>query len=88
MTELTSAFSVHRSADTQKRVHHVGEAAVCLGDAMGFYAEWSRQPADDGGNNFGRVARTKIMSDYINELMDERLLGIPLADWQKFLKRF
>ena len=48
----------------------------------------SDRPEDDAGGNFGRVARTKIMSGYIDELMKERLLGIPLAEWQKFLKRF
>ena len=48
----------------------------------------SDKPADDGGGNFGRVARTKIMKSYIKELMKERLLGIPLAEWQGFLERF
>jgi hypothetical protein len=48
----------------------------------------SDKPEDDSGGNFGRVARSKIMDTYIDEIMGERLLGIPLAEWQKFLKRF
>lgn len=48
----------------------------------------SDRPAEDGGGNFGRVARSNIMNSYIAEVMAERLLGIPLAEWQKFLKRF
>jgi hypothetical protein len=48
----------------------------------------SDKPEEDSGGNFGRVARSKIMDTYIGEIMDERLVGIPLAEWQKFLKRF
>ena len=48
----------------------------------------SDKPEDDSGGNFGRVARSKIMDTYIAEIMTERLLGIPLGEWQKFLKRF
>jgi hypothetical protein len=48
----------------------------------------SDKPEDDAGGNFGRVARSKIMDTYIDEIMSERLLGIPLGEWQKFLKRF
>lgn len=48
----------------------------------------SDRPEDDAGGNFGRVARSKIMDTYIDEIMTERLLGIPLGEWQKFLKRF
>lgn len=48
----------------------------------------SDKPEDDSGGNFGRVARSKIMDTYIAEIMGERLLGIPLGEWQKFLKRF
>jgi len=48
----------------------------------------SDRPAEDAGGNFGRVARSGIMGDYIEDLTKEPLLGIPLAEWQKFLKRF
>jgi hypothetical protein len=42
----------------------------------------------DSGKNFGRVARSRIMDDFIVPLMDERLAGIPARFWQKFLGIF
>ena len=39
-------------------------------------------------SNFGRLARTGIMDEYIAELFDERLAGIPVFAWQKFLALF
>ena len=48
----------------------------------------SDHPTDDAGGNFGRVARAGIMGDYIKEVLKEPLLGIPLLDWQKFLKKY
>lgn len=46
------------------------------------------RPASDGGGNFGRLARTKVMEEYIGDLFDEKLAGIPLSAWQKFLSLF
>ncbi len=46
------------------------------------------KPASDQGGNFGRIARTGIMDDYMVELFDERLAGIPLFAWQRFLSLF
>ena len=46
------------------------------------------RPASDRGGNFGRLARTKVMSDYIDQLFEDRLAGIPLWAWQKFLSLF
>ena len=48
----------------------------------------SDRAASDGGGNFGRFARTKVMDSYIKELFDDRLAGIPLSAWQKFLSLF
>ncbi len=45
-------------------------------------------PTKDGGNNFGRLARTKMLDNYKTELFNERLAGIPLSSWQRFLKIF
>lgn len=45
-------------------------------------------PVSDGGGNFGRVARSRIMDDFILELMQEPLSGIPARYWQGFLKIF
>lgn len=48
----------------------------------------SDRPVSDSGGNFGRLARTGILDDYIPELFDERLVGIPLSAWQRFLSIF
>lgn len=46
------------------------------------------RPASDQGGNFGRFARTGAMDDYIKKLFEEKLAGIPLWAWQKFLALF
>ena len=43
----------------------------------------------DSGNNMGRLARTGIWTAELNQLMaEERISGIPLIAWQKFLAAF
>ena len=46
------------------------------------------RPARDGGNNFGRLARTGLMDDYIRKSLSLRLSGIPAREWIDFLKKF
>ena len=46
------------------------------------------RPASDRGGNFGRLARTGIMDEYIAEMLNLRLSGIPARDWIDFLRRF
>jgi len=48
----------------------------------------SDQPASDSGGNFGRIARTRIMDEYMAGLKREKLSGIPLDAWQRFLSSF
>lgn len=45
------------------------------------------RPASDSGN-FGRLARAGVMADYIAELFEDKLTGIPLSAWQRFLALF
>jgi hypothetical protein len=45
-------------------------------------------PASDKGKNFGRLARTGVMDEYIGDLFDEKLAGIPIIAWQRFLSIF
>ncbi len=45
-------------------------------------------PASDNGGNFGRIARTRIMDEYMTALTREKLSGIPLSAWQRFLSFF
>lgn len=44
------------------------------------------KPVNDGGNNFGRLARTGIMSDFVEETLMTDILGIPADNWRLFLK--
>jgi hypothetical protein len=43
-------------------------------------------PMHDSGN-FGRVSRTGIMSDFLEDVKAELLAGIPLSDWVTFLSK-
>lgn len=45
-------------------------------------------PASDSGKNFGRVARYRIMDEFMEEVRSETLSGIPIEAWQEFLKIF
>ena len=47
----------------------------------------SDRPVSDSGN-FGRIARSRIMDEYIKKLLDDTLAGIPLWAWQQFLLLF
>ncbi len=46
------------------------------------------RPVSDSGGNFGRLARIGIMDEYISELLDLPLAGIPARGWIDFLKQF
>lgn len=46
------------------------------------------KPASDGGGNFGRLARTGMMDDYMEKLNDVQLCGIKTVYWREFLKTF
>lgn len=51
-------------------------------------SEMNDQPASDSGNNFGRLARYGILDEYMKLLRQEKLSGIPIDAWQKFLSFF
>ncbi|MGH8524981.1 MAG: hypothetical protein ACREXY_12465, partial [Gammaproteobacteria bacterium] len=46
------------------------------------------RPNYDGGGNFGRLARTKMMGAFMQKLDDMQLCGIKTAYWREFLKAF
>ena len=46
------------------------------------------KPDSDGGGNFGRLARTGMMDDYLKKLNDVQLCGINTVYWREFLKTF
>lgn len=45
-------------------------------------------PASDDGGNFGRLARTGMMRDWLDETARQELAGIQLSEWTAFLGRF
>lgn len=49
----------------------------------------SDRPVQDGGKNFGRVARVQgLMTEWVAELLDSRVSGIPAKHWIQFLGAF
>ena len=46
------------------------------------------QPRADGGGNFGRLARTGMMDEYMGKLAHVQLCGISALYWREFLKTF
>lgn len=45
------------------------------------------QPAQDGGKNFGRVARVPgLMTEFVESCKAIQALGIPIGDWYRFLR--
>lgn len=65
---------------------------ITLADGISPYPAKSDQildkPASDGGGNFGRLARTGIMDEYMEKLDDVQLCGIKTVYWREFLKTF
>jgi len=51
-------------------------------------AKFNDEPVNDSGNNFGRVARSRIMDKFIDELLAEPISGVPGKYWYEFLKIF
>lgn len=48
----------------------------------------SDRPNSDRGGNFGRIARTGLMDEYLQELLATPLSGIPASEWIGFLRKF
>ncbi|WP_028987357.1 hypothetical protein [Thermicanus aegyptius] len=46
------------------------------------------KPVSDSGNNFGRIARTGIMDEYKKNIYGERISGIEIGHWLRFVKMF
>jgi hypothetical protein len=68
-----------------------GDTAITMSQATTPYPAKSDaiadRPAADSGN-FGRLARSGVMREYIAELFNDKLAGIPLSAWQRFLSLF
>ena len=52
----------------------------------GIRQEAADEAEEDKGGNFGRIARTNILNQYINSLKDEFFLGIKISHWIEFFR--
>lgn len=68
------------------------DTGIAIPSAVAPYPSKSEQISDkpryDGGNNFGRLARTGMMDAYMAKLNDVPLCGIKTVFWRQFLKAF
>lgn len=69
----------------------VEQRGLLVPDGLRPYMENARdktnyKPFHDGGNNFGRLARTGIMTEFVEETLRLDILGIPANNWRLFLK--
>ncbi len=68
------------------------DTAIVVPSGIGPYPVKADQigdrPASDVGGNFGRLARTGIMEEYIRKLDEISLCGIKAEFWRQFLKSF
>lgn len=46
------------------------------------------QAVRDGGGNFGRLSRSRLMDKFIADMMQTRLSGIEASEWLKFFRTF
>jgi len=44
------------------------------------------KPVEASGGNYGRFARSGMMDDYTNQMMNKKLIGISAKEWIRFLK--
>lgn len=48
--------------------------------------ESSDKAENDKGNNFGRIARSGLLDDYLSKIKGQDYLGIRVVHWMKFFK--
>lgn len=46
------------------------------------------EAVNDKGNNFGRIARTGIMDEFVEAALNELIAGIPARSWRQFFSMF
>ena len=68
------------------------DTGIVVPASVGPYPSKSNQVSDkpnsDSGGNFGRLARTGMMDQYIQDTLSLPLSGIPANDWIDFLRKF
>ena len=69
-----------------------GDRSITSPSDAAYYPQKGDQTLDraaaDQGGNFGRIARTGLMDDYIKSMHETSLSGIPVKAWLDFLRQF
>ncbi len=69
-----------------------GKNEIKLSSVSHFYPAKSDEIVDlpdrDAGSNFGRFARTGLMDAYMASIFKQKLSGIPISAWRRFLSIF
>lgn len=90
--ELAQYVAEHRNHHWEAVMTHKKSARVVVSNRTRPYPskadEITDRAADDSGRNFGRIARTGLMDDFVNAAGDRLLSGIPAKYWRRFLKMF
>ena len=77
-------WSELRAAQGKREVHPPEEAVAPYPTKGNTIVD---KPEQDGGGNFGRLARTGRMADYIQEMLEVPLAGVPVEHWLRFLRQ-
>lgn len=90
--ECAKYAAQYRNYHWQRLRQTTHDTHIDVPEGVGLYPSKSDQISDkpryDGGNNFGRLARTGMMDLYITKLNDIPLCGIKTIFWRQFLKAF
>jgi hypothetical protein len=69
-----------------------GDNRIAIPEIAAPYPRKSEQTTDraiaDGGKNFGRIARTGIMDEYLSVMLSQPVCGIRARHWLDFFKLF
>lgn len=89
--ELARYVAERRNYYWQHERGTTAESGIRLAEHISPYPVKSDLIADraiaDSGGNFGRLARYRIMDEYLDQMKQTRVRGIPVRDWVEFFRR-
>ncbi len=90
--DLARYVAEYRNHHWEFVMHHRKSSKVILSATTRPYPtkmdEIADAPEADRGGNFGRIARTGILDDFVNRAGNHLLSGIPARHWRSFLRMF
>ena len=91
-TELARYVAEYRNYHWEHVMTHRKSAAVVVPERASPYPvksdEISDRAAADSGRNFGRIARSGLLDEFVTVAGNRLLAGIPAKHWRRFLKMF